>query len=118
MVVFRSVELAELDAFASIGDAETARLYRNYLHESLRSGETSPDWWFAAVEGGDIVGRIVFWSLPGGVDVSLDVFALPWANDAHAVYAQDFLRTAIEHVRATGVRAVEYEHHEPDPDAH
>ena len=118
MVIFRPVELSELDAFSSIGDAETARLYRNYLLDSLEGGETSPDRWFAAVEGDDVVGRIVFWGLPGSAEVTLDVFALPWANDASASFALDFLRRAVERLRANGIRAVEYEHHEPDPDAH
>lgn len=118
MVVFRSVEFTELDTFASVGDAETARRYRNCLLDALHAGETSPDHWFAAFDGVDVVGRIVFWSLPGSDEVSLDVFALPWANESHVAFALDFLRTSIESVRATGVRAVEYEHHEPDPDAH
>ena len=118
MVIFRPVELSELDAFSSIGDAETARLYRNYLLDSVAAGETSPDRWFAAVDGDDIVGRIVFWGLPGGAEVTLDVFALPWANDSCAAFALDFLRTGVESLRHSGVRAVEYEHHEPDPDEH
>lgn len=118
MVAFRPVELSEFDAFSSIGDAETARLYRNYLLESLAGGETSPDRWFAAVDGDDIVGRIVFWGLPGGAEVTLDVFALPWANDSCAAFALDFLRTGLDSIRTAGVRAVEYEHHEPDPDEH
>jgi GNAT superfamily N-acetyltransferase len=118
VIVYRRVQLSELDAFSSIGDAETARVYRTYLLDSLRAGETSPDRWFAAVDGEDIIGRIVFWSLPQSAEVSLDVYALPWANDACAAFAPDFLQTAIDAVRASGVRAVEYEHHEPDPDAH
>jgi hypothetical protein len=118
MVVFRPVELSEVDAFSSIGDAETARLYRNYLLDALAAGETSPDRWFAAVDGDDVVGRIVFWGLPGGSEVTLDVFALPWADDRCAAFALDFLRTALESIRARGVQAVEYEHHEPDPADH
>lgn len=105
--------LSDLDTFSSIGDAETARLYRNYLLDSLAAGETSPDRWFAAVDGDDVVGRIVIWGLPGG-EVSLDVFALRWPNNSCAAFALDFLRTAVEWLRAAGIRAVEYEH-EPTP---
>lgn len=116
---FRPVDLTELDAFAAIGDAETARAYRNYLRGSLDAGETSPDRWFAAIEDdGRIVGRIVYWSLPGGAEVTLDVFALPWADEERPPFASDFLVASLEPLRSGGVRAVEYEHHEPDPDGH
>ena len=119
MVIFRSVELSELGAFSNIGDAQTARAYRTYLSDSLEAGETSPDRWFAAIdEDGDIVGRIVFWGLPGSAEVSLDVFSLPWATEKGAAFAPDFLRTALDSLGAAGIAAVEYEHHEPDPDAH
>jgi hypothetical protein len=118
-VRFRSVDLAELDAFAAIGDAETARAYRSYLLSSMEAGETSPERWFAAIDDDDrIVGRIVYWSLPGAAEVSLDVFALPWADEERAPFALDFLSSSLESLRSTGVRAVEYEHHEPDPDRH
>lgn len=115
---FRSVDLAELDAFAAIGDAETARAYRNYLIGALEAGETSPERWFAALDGARIVGRIVYWSLPGGDEVSLDVFSLPWADEERGGFARDFLESSLDALRASGVHAVEYEHHEPDPDGH
>lgn len=116
---FRSVDLAELDAFAAIGDVETARAYRSYLLSALEAGETLPERWFPAIDDDDrIVGRIVYWSLPGVAEVSLDVFALPWADEERAPFALDFLSSSLELLRSTGVRAVEYEHHEPDPDGH
>lgn len=118
MTLFRPVELSELDAFSSIGDADTARLYRNYLVSSLEAGETSPDRWFGAFEGDELVGRIVYWSLPANADLSLDVFALPWADATSAEWALDFLNTSLTTLRGNDVRAVEYEHHEPDPDLH
>jgi ribosomal protein S18 acetylase RimI-like enzyme len=117
-VHFRAVDLAELDAFVAIGDAETARVYRNYLLSSLAAGESSPERWFAAIDGEKIVGRIVYWSLPGVAEVSLDVFSLPWADEDRAPFASDFLSASLEPLRRSGVRAVEYEHHEPDPDGH
>ena len=120
MILFRSVGLPELDAFSSIGDAETARAYRTYLVSSLEAGETSPDRWFGAFEHDRLVGRIVYWSLPGSADVSLDVFALPWRDPVSngATWALDFLEASLDALRATDLRAVEYEHHEPDPELH
>lgn len=118
MILFRSVELSELDAFSSIGDADDASVYRKYLVSSLEAGETSPDRWFGAFEDNHLIGRIVYWSLPGNTDVSLDVFALPWRDAASAKWADGFLNASVEALRSSGVRAVEYEHHQPDPDLH
>lgn len=115
---FRSVELAELDAFAAIGDAETAQAYRRYLVSSLEAAETSPERWFAAMDEDRIVGRIVYWSLPGAREVSLDVFSLPWADEGRGGFAAEFLGSSLDALRASGVDAVEYEHHEPGPEGH
>lgn len=117
LVTYRTGSLEDLDAFSAIGDAENVALVRKYLLSSMEAGESSPDWWFIAEEAGAIVGRIVFWSLPGSREVTLDVFALPWIDPARAAMAGDFLEHALGAIERD-VDAVTYEHHEPDPEAH
>jgi RimJ/RimL family protein N-acetyltransferase len=116
--VYRNVRLDELDRFAAIGDPETARTYRTYLTTSLEAGETSPDRWFVAEEDDEIVGRIIFWGLPGSDLVSLDVFALTWSDPGRASDARNFLAAAMTSMRRSGVATITYERHEPDPDGH
>lgn len=118
MTTFRTVGLEEIDRFSAIGDAENHAAIRTYLLTSLAAGETSPSRWFVAEDGTDIVGRIVFWSLPGSDECTLDVFALRWVDDQRAKMAGPFLRHSLSAVADQGVAAVGYEHHEPDPDAH
>ena len=109
--------MADIDAFSTIGDAENTVVVRTYLLDSHAAGETSPDWWFIAEAAGEIAGRIVFWSLPGSREATLDVFALRWADPGQHTMAQDFLDHALQAV-AGSLDAVTYEHHEPDPEAH
>jgi hypothetical protein len=115
---YRTVGSEEIDRSSAIADPDTTRAYRAYLQSSWEAGETSPDRWFVAEEDGEIVGRIVFWSLPGSEHVSLDVFALPWADPRRRPLAAQLLQTGLDDLRRRGVQSVVYERHEPDPDGH
>jgi RimJ/RimL family protein N-acetyltransferase len=88
------------------------------LTTSLEAGETSPDRWFIAEEDDKIVGRIIFWGLPGSDLVSLDVFAFTWSDPRRASDARNFLAAAMASMRQSGVATITYERHEPDSDGH
>ena len=80
----RSVRTDELDLFVeAAGTAVHRREVEQYLESMFEAGSMRPEWCFVCQEeGGDHLGRVAFWTLPGmEVPFALVLLDVPWDGD-------------------------------------
>jgi ribosomal protein S18 acetylase RimI-like enzyme len=107
LITLRAIDPDELDAFAALGvRPERVASVRDYLERMLSQGAMRRAWLFLADDGGQIAGRVAFWTLPGH-DVPHDLVLLDLVAEDTAVGAE-IVGLALEEMRRLGAEAAGY----------
>lgn len=109
-MIIRNITADELADFAEVTDDPQRNTgLRWYLRELLKDGYSRPAWLFIAEEGGQIVGRASYWSLPNFQQPQLlDILYLPTTGDYLAV-GTALLDHSLAALRERGAEQISYE---------
>jgi ribosomal protein S18 acetylase RimI-like enzyme len=105
-MVIRSIHPGELGIFADFGagaDPERTGRLQTYLAE----GYSRPEWCFVAEEGGQFLGRCLYWALPAFAHPSdIAILELPWVGD-YLQIGTELLRESLAQVRSLGSTSID-----------
>jgi ribosomal protein S18 acetylase RimI-like enzyme len=99
----RPISLGELDAFSAFGrDPEHAAAVRAYVAQMLAKGSMRAEWCFIAEDGGQHLGTLGLWTVPGlAAPSDFVLLEAPWDGDDLAV-GDALIGYALEHMRHLG----------------
>jgi predicted N-acetyltransferase YhbS len=102
----RPVRAGEFERFAGAGDPEHHEDYKRHLEDMFAAGTMSPEGCFVVEEGGEILGRVAFWTLPATDEpYALELLDVPWDGD-HLSVGVSLLRAVLREARSLGSKKI------------
>jgi ribosomal protein S18 acetylase RimI-like enzyme len=110
MMKIRSIGADERVAFARYTDhAEHNTQLAQYVADRWTEATSRPAWCFVAEDEGQIVGRVMYWALPGSaIPCVVDFLDVPW-TDNYLEVGEALLRDTLARFARQGATTVRYE---------
>ena len=106
-----AVRAAELDSFVEAGGVDHREEVRQYVRSMFEAGSMRPEWCFVIEGGGEPLGRVALWTLPGTEEpLDLVLLDVPWGDLS---VGERLLADVLERARSLGAGEIGHVLDEP-----
>lgn len=104
MMTIRPLASGELERFARVvGRSQHAQDVQQYLERLLARGCTHLDWCVVLEESGQIIGAVIYWTLPAvGTPLDIVLLELPWERPDYLTLGTSLLQHALSQMQTLG----------------